>query len=246
MGKSSKILFRHRQISILSTLILAAVVSLVIVFPVFAQTTDESTTDTSVSTENTTIRPRPLAEIRQRIQNAKAKAQELRSSARQRASDAAQIRQEKLSAARLRICQARANNISKRVTFMLEHGVAVNRGHVKIEERVDEFYNNRLVANGYELDNYETLKEEIETTKANVLTLLNLAKESGADFDCESDDPKSQIDAFKEDIRELILANKAYKESVHNFVRAVLALAKEARADQAATISPEPTEGEEE
>ena len=237
MGKSSKFL----------SLFFGIALTAFVIVPALAQGTDSTTGNSDISVSNTTDKPRPLAEVRQRIQSAKAKAQELRTHARERASDAAQIRQEKLSQARLRICQARANNITKRVSFMLEHGGKLNRGHVKIEERVDEFYNNRLVENGYELDNYETLKEEIETTKANVATLLEMAKENGVDFDCDSDDPKGQIDAFKEDMRELIAANKAYKESVHNFVRAVLALAKEARADQAdETVTPEEAEGEEE
>ncbi len=242
MGKYIKIL----------SVILGVLLVVIAAVPAFSQeTTDISTTDVSTSDENTTNRQRPFSasQLRTRTQNAHDKAEELRANARERASDAAQRRAEKLSQARLRICEARAKGIAKRTQFMLTHGAKVNRGHLKIQDRVDEFYNNKLVPQGYVLDNYDELIAEMEANKENVLSLIEMAKENGSTFSCDSEDPKGQLDAFKEDMKEIIDANKLYRESVRNFVRSVLELAKEARADQQKDeeeATPTPTQGEEE
>ncbi|MEK9175953.1 MAG: hypothetical protein AAB520_00760, partial [Patescibacteria group bacterium] len=59
------------------------------------------------------------------------------------------------------------------------------------------------------------------------------------EFDCSSDDPKGQVDAFHEDMKALIEANKAYKESIHAFVKAVRDLAKTARLEKLSpSVSP--------
>lgn len=214
-------------------------VSIVLVFPVFAQetiTTDDSTTNTSNVTP-TSKRARP-GFVKDRIQAAHEKNLEIRENLKMRASEAATKRKDKLSDIRLRLCEARQRGISQRVKFMLVRGKIIHTGHQKIYQRVDEFYNNKLVPKGYTLSNYADLKAEIEANKANVQTLLDAAKESGENFDCSSDDPKGQIDAFRADIKALIEANNAYKQSIHEFVKAVRDLAKTARLDK---ISPSPS-----
>lgn len=205
--------------------------SLVLVFPVFAQ---ESNTTASPTPK--TARP---GLVKDRIQAAHQKNLEIRENLKMRASEAAQKRIEKLSEARLRLCEARQKGIAQRIKYMLQRGKIIHTGHQKIYQRVDEFYNNKLVPNGYSLSNYDDLKAEIEANKANVQTLLDAAKASGEAFDCSSDDPKGQAQAFHEDIKALIEANNSYKQSVHNFVKAVRDLAKTARLDK---ISPSATQ----
>ena len=174
--------------------------------------------------------------IKERIQTAHKKNLEIRENIKNRASDAAQRKKEKLSDARIKICQARQKGISQRAKYMLERGKGINKGHEKIYMRVDKFYNEKLVSAGYTLSNYSDLTAEIEANKQNVLALLESAKATGsAEFNCNSDDPLGQISAFKEDMRALIEANKAYKESIHDFVKAVRDLAKTARLEK---ISP--------
>lgn len=159
-----------------------------------------------------------------------------------RASEAAQKRHEKLSDVRLRLCEARQKGIAQRIKYMLNRGKIIHTGHQKIYQRVDEFYNNKLVPKGYTLSNYDDLKAEIEANKANVQTLLDAAKASGEAFDCSSDDPKGQAQAFHDDIKALIEANKEYKQSIHEFVKAVRDLAKTARLDKlSVTPSPSPS-----
>lgn len=211
------------------SLIISVLIIVLVASPVLAQ-------------EDTSSSPSGRAAKRQntldRIQNAKDRNQEIRDNMKERASKAAERRAEKLSQARLKVCEGRSRAIGNRLKAMHKRATLIHKGHEKTYAKVDEFYNNRLVPNGYKLSNYEDLKVEIEANKANVQALLDAATKTGTDFDCSSEDPKGQVDAFKEDMKALIEANKAYKESIHTFVKAVRDLAKTAKLDK---ISPSPT-----
>ncbi len=189
----------------------------------------------SADTTPTIKRFRP-ENAKERIQNAKEKNQELKEKRDARITEMKLKREEKLSEARLKICEAREKNIENRVEMMKKRAEVIHKGHEKIYQRVDQFYNNKLVPNGYILSNYAELKAEVAANKENVKTALETAKASREEFDCNSTDPKAQVDVFKEDMKELIEANKAYKESIHTFVKAVRDLAK--------TVTPVPTAGE--
>jgi hypothetical protein len=147
------------------------------------------------------------------------------------------MRKVKLSEARLRTCEEREAKIGDRFKNLLAIGEKTHTGMDKIVERVDTFYNNILVPAGYTLANYEVLKSDMATKKAAVQSALAEAQTSGQSFSCESDDPKGQADAFRQDVQALMTANKAYKTSVRTFVAAVRDLAKEAKADK---LSPSP------
>jgi len=219
----------------------------VVVFPVFAQEDTSSTTttntldETSVEASPTPRSLRPQA-IRKRVQDARERNQEIRDNMKERASKAAERRAEKLSQARLKVCEGRSRAIGNRLKAMQKRATLIHKGHEKTYVKVDEFYNNRLVPNGYKLSNYEDLKAEIAANKANVQALLEAAAKTGTDFDCSSEDPKGQLDAFKEDMKALIDANKTYKESIHAFVKAVRDLAKTAKLEKL-SVTPTPEEG---
>ncbi len=150
----------------------------------------------------------------------------------------AAIKKVRLSEARLRVCENRENIIAKRFRTLLVLGVNTHKGKEKMVERVDAFYTNVLVPKGYTLPNYASLKADIAAKEANVQTILDEAKASGAEFSCDSDDPKAMADAFRLDMQELIAANKEYRASVKAFVVAVRDLAKKAKADKGLSPSP--------
>lgn len=197
---------------------------------------DEVEISDSVTPTIKRVRP---ANIKERIQNAREKNQELKEKRVARITGMALKKEERLSQARLKICEARENNIGNRVSMLKKRAEVIHKGHEKIYQRVDEFYNNKLVPNGYILSNYTDLKAEVTANKENVKTALETAKESQEEFDCSADDPKGQVDAFREDMKSLIEANKEYKESIHIFVKAVRDLAKTVTPIK---ISPTPTE----
>lgn len=219
-----------KHTKLISILISILVISFIVV-PAFAQ-----------ETPATTLTPTPKLfrpeAVKERIQSAHQKNLEIRENLKNRASDAAAKRKEKLSEARLKVCKARAQAIGNRLKAMYKRATVIHKGHEKIYARVDKFYNEKLVPNGYTLSNYADLKAEIEANKANVQTLLEAAKKTSTDFDCSLEDPKGQLDAFHEDMKALIEANKTYKESIHTFVKAVRDLAKTAKLDK---LSPGPS-----
>lgn len=196
--------------------------------------------------EDESLTPTPIKEInpkliKERIQKAKERNQEIRENMKERASASAEKRAEKLSKARLNVCEARAKAIGNRLKAMHKRATLIHKGHEKTYAKVDEFYNKRLVPNGYNLSNYEDLKAEIAANKANVQALLEAATKTGTDFDCSSEDPKGQVDEFREDMKALIEANKAYKESIHTFVKAVRDLAKSVKLEKL-SVTPTPIE----
>lgn len=183
-----------------------------------------------------------LENAKERIMEARERNKELREKMEARVTEAAAKREERLSEARMKICEARAKNIENRLSMMQKRAEVIHKGHEKIYARVDEFYTGKLVPNGFTLSNYADLKAEVAANKANVATLLEAAKTSGEGFDCSSEDPKGQVEAFQEDMKDLIEANKTYKESIHTFVKAVRDLAKTAKLSSVPSKSPSPTE----
>lgn len=186
-----------------------------------------------------TIKRFKAENVKERIQNAKEKNKELKEKKEARITEMKQKKEERLSEARLKVCEAREKNIENRVEMMKKRAEVIHKGHEKIYQKVDEFYNIKLVPNGYILSNYADLKSEVAANKENVKTALETAKASREEFDCNSADPKAQVDAFKDDMKELIEANKAYKDSIHVFVKAVRDLAKTVTPVK---VSPSPVE----
>ena len=179
-----------------------------ILFLVFAQVPVLAQEDTSATP---TVKP-----TINRLQNTKAKA-----------SAAAVRRAEKLSEARLKICRGRTISLHNRAKNIVERGRKMHLRLENLTEAVDKFYQNRLVPQGLTLDNHDELLADIDAKEASVSSLLSEAKATGEEFDCQSDDPKGQLMAFNADMKEVIEAFKAYKQSVRAFVKAVKDLAAE-------------------
>ncbi len=208
----------------------------------FAQNEESDDVESEVTQGVTpTIKRVKPINVKERIKEAREKNQELKDRKEARITEMAQKKEERLSEARLRICEAREKNIGNRVSMMKKRAEVIFKGHEKIYQRVDEFYNNKLVPKGYILSNYTDLEAEVAANKENVNIAMEAAKASGEEFDCSATDPKAQVDAFKDDMKELIEANKAYKESIHTFVKAVRDLAKTVTPIK---VSPTPSEEE--
>lgn len=142
------------------------------------------------------------------------------------------VKKNALSEARLKICETREEKIDNRFKSLVALGEKTHTGKEKIIERVDGFYTNVLVPAGYTLPNYAALKSDIATKDQSVKTILEELQASGEEFSCDSEDPKALADEFKENTQALIAANKAYRQSVRNFVVAVRDLAKKAKTDK--------------
>lgn len=142
---------------------------------------------------------------------------------------AAVIKNNALTQTRLKVCQTREARISNRFTNLKSLGAQVQQAYEGHIARVDYYYNNTLVPQGFVLQNYDELKADIETNQTAVNTAMEQVRNTGQDFSCNSEDPKGMADAFRLNMSEVIAANKEYKLSVRAFAVAVRDLAKESK-----------------
>jgi hypothetical protein len=117
----------------------------------------------------------------------------------------------------LRSCEAKQENIQKRLDQLVKMAENMLAKFTAIAERVRAFY----VSKGLSVGNYETLNAEIEVKKVAVTTALDLARTTSVGFICTADDPKGKLSSFKSDMRAVKDALKEYRTSVKNLIVAV-------------------------
>jgi hypothetical protein len=157
--------------------------------------------------------------------------------------DAAAMIKNNLSEARLRVCESRQERIANRFKNLQSLGAGAHQTFYGFVERVDYYYLNTLVPQGYALENYDLLKADIASNEEAVKASLEAVRAVGQDFNCMSEDPKGQADAFRVNMQEVISANREYKASVRAFVAAVRDLAIESRTATLDTDSVESATG---
>lgn len=145
----------------------------------------------------------------------------------------AALRKEKLEETKLRVCERKQDSIIRRSTRLSERA---QRQLVNFEQkanRVEDFYNNRLVPRGITLTNYEDLLADIEAKKQAVNEATTSAKMAAEDFDCSADDPKGQLTNFRIDMQNAVAALKEYRTSIKNLIVAVRTAAAKVATDSA-------------
>ncbi len=129
---------------------------------------------------------------------------------------------------KLRICQQREKNIVNRSNNMVRHANHMIEVFDSISTRIQNYYLTKLVPQGKVLPNYDALVLEIQTNKNTLAPLLETVKTDVANFKCDGDDPKGQLDQFKEDMQAVIVGLKTFKTSVRNLIVAVNSIGREA------------------
>lgn len=120
---------------------------------------------------------------------------------------------QRLADNKLRVCEQRADNIEaimERASARAERQLGV---FTTIADRVKAFY----VEKGYTLETYDDLVAAVDSAKAdaeaNLETLQGLEP-----FDCESEDPKGQVEAFKLALQSINQDLKDYRTAVKNLI----------------------------
>lgn len=130
----------------------------------------------------------------------------------------------RLDQAKLRVCQVKEKIITNRSNNMVNHVNRLITVFDSIVTRIQNYYLTRLVPQGKTLANYDALILDIQTNK-NVLTpLLETIQADVTNFKCDGDDPKGQLDQFKEDMHAVIAGLKAYKTSIRNLIVAIASI----------------------
>lgn len=137
------------------------------------------------------------------------------------AAAAKQARKDALSDLKVKACEARQSAISKRSDQMVKRVTNQLDVFAKIAQRVQEFYQTKLLPQGKIVANYDTLVSDITTKSAAIAPLLAQAQAGAVTFSCDKDRPAEQVKNFNQDMKAVITALEAYGKSVRNLIVAV-------------------------
>lgn len=121
---------------------------------------------------------------------------------------------EKLSAAKLKVCENRKTNINSRTARIADRGTKHLALFTSIAERAQAFY----VKKGITLTNYDALVAEVEAKKAAAQTAVEAIAANKATFTCEGNDPKLAVVEFKANLTLRNTALKEYQTAVKNLI----------------------------
>jgi hypothetical protein len=151
-----------------------------------------------------------------------------------------------LNEVRLRSCEAKQASIQTRMASLLRMSQSMVKVFDSIAERVQNFYEDKVVPSGKTVPNYDDLVQDVAAKKALVTTALNEAQADSSTFNCSSEtDPKEGLNSFRLGMQKVKSALKNYRTSIKNLIVAVKRMGpKESpvpSASPAATGTPLPT-----
>jgi len=154
--------------------------------------------------------------------------------------------QNRLTEAKLRVCQAKENSIKKRMEQLVKLATNMQEKFGAIEGRVEEYYTSKVAPSGKTVANDDSLVADIQTKKGAVQTALVKAQSDTGSFACDSDNPKGQLVQFKDDMRAVKSALKDYRTSIKNLIVAIHSVTGTTERNSTASPKPAKTGGENE
>lgn len=152
------------------------------------------------------------------------------------------LKQEKLNAVKLKVCEKVEARLKKRSVNIATKADKMADRFSRIAERVKEYYTNKLLPKGVTIDNYDALVADIAAHEAVANNAVANVKSSSSSFDCDANDPKGRLAQFKDEVKGVIAALKDYRETVVNLIVAVRTKAKNIKSP-GATESAQPATG---
>lgn len=189
----------------------------------------------SVSAQSNNAKTQARTEAREKI---KEKIEAKLKETKDKLASKAALKKEKLAEVKLKVCERKRDAIIRRSTKLAERAQRQLTNFEQKANRVEDFYNNRLVPKGVVLDNYSDLLADIEAKKQVVNEATTSAKTAAENFDCSGEDPRGQLTNYRIDMQNAIKALKDYRTSIKNLIVAVrTAAAKIASGSATATPS---------
>lgn len=158
--------------------------------------------------------------VREQIKNN----QQLRSQVASQTAERKEFAAQRLDAVKLKVCQRLSETIVKRSTKLTERAENMEKVFDRHAGAVEKYYLEKLVPKGQVLPNYNALLADIQAKKDVITPLLDKAKTDAAAFSCTGDNPKAQLDTFRDDMQAVIKALHAYRTSIKNLIVAVATL----------------------
>lgn len=129
-----------------------------------------------------------------------------------------------LDEVKLKVCEKKAENITKRSTHLVELVDKMIKVFTSIAGRVEQYYLTKVVPAGSTLPTYDALVAEI-ATKQNALTpLVEAAQADATNFSCTGNNPKAQLTQYRSDMQAVIQGLKDYRTAIKNLIVAVRTL----------------------
>jgi len=161
-----------------------------------------------------------IQESQENRQEIKTQAQEkVQEKVENRASNSAQ-RQENRQDIKTQSCEARINSIKTRSNSLTDFTNKVIDVFEKISLRVQEYYSQK-VSPVAQVTDYSTLVSNVTTKKLAAQAALTKAQAIGLDFNCTSDDPKSLVSDFNEQMKLVKSSLSEYRSSIKNLISAI-------------------------
>jgi hypothetical protein len=129
--------------------------------------------------------------------------------------------EQKLTEAKLKICQNKEAAIQKRDSQLTKTAENMLTKFDSIASRVETYYTSKVVPSGKTVSNYDALAAEIATKKSAAQTALSKAGTDAQAFGCTSDDPKGQLTQFRTDMQTVKEDLKAYRSAIKNLIVAI-------------------------
>ena len=145
---------------------------------------------------------------------------------------------EKLTDAKLKVCQNKESAIQKRDSQLTKMAEDMMTKFDGIATRVETYYTEKVVPSGKTVSNYNALVADIATKKSAVKTALDKASTDATAFKCTGDDPKGQLTLFRVDMQAVKSALKDYRTSIKNLIVAIRSVTGTTQSTTNSTTNP--------
>jgi hypothetical protein len=127
---------------------------------------------------------------------------------------AQQERKERFEANKLRVCEKRQDQLKHMIERVSSRGAKQLEVFKKIADKTKQFYADK----GYSATGYNTLVAEVDAAYESASAAVNSTTTTGTSWSCTGDNPKQAMADFKEAKKNEITQLKAYKEKVRSLI----------------------------
>lgn len=170
--------------------------------------------------------PTRAHEARETSQTHKTDIEERKAQAEIRQEKAKTRATEKRDEAKLRACQNREKAVTNIMARIVDRGEKHIALFNTIATRTQAFYEEK----GYSVENYDELVANTEAARAEALDHLEVLKAEN-NFNCESEDPKAFVSAFKDALKIQIDSLKEYRTAVKDLIVGVKSAQSQGEAE---------------
>jgi hypothetical protein len=118
-------------------------------------------------------------------------------------------------------CLARENAIKTRSEHLDQLAQNMETKFSNIEQRVVEYYTNKVLPKGISVSNYNTLITDINTSESKVNSDISNASSALNSFSCTQSHPRSLVLTYNSDMQQTIQDLRNYRRAIRNLIVAI-------------------------